>query len=219
MKLYQFEWGIYPRRLHIYLKEKGIQGIDMAEIDVIGGENRETDYLTKNPAGTIPTLETDSGHFICQSSTILFYLEQQFPTPDMTGMSDEEKTRTLDQLALVNEAYHFAGICTYYGSPLFSQRREPSDEIAKAMRFEYERVLESLESLSGEGLYFGGDSPNIADVAFFASEQFMRELYKLQLPARLSRLESVYGRFGERPSATLVPYPEVMVPLAPIRSF
>ena len=219
MKLYQFAWGIYPRRVHIYLREKGIDDLELVDLDVIEGENRKPGYLAKNPIGSIPILETDSGEFVRQSTTILLHLESRYTSPNMIGESDAAKARTLDQLSLVNEAYNFAGICTFYGSPLFTQRRDPSDEVARAMRFEYGRVLQNLELLAGDGDYLGGSRPNLADVAFFASEQFMRELYKLRLPPELSRLEAIYQRFGERPSAALAPYPQRIAELAPLRTF
>ncbi|KQX23424.1 MULTISPECIES: glutathione S-transferase family protein [unclassified Sphingomonas] len=219
MKLYQFPWGIYPRRIHVYLKEKGISGIEMVELDVVAGDNRKPDYLARNPTGTIPALETDDGRVICQSSTILLYLEQLHPSPDMIGGTPADQARTHDQLALVNEAYNFAGICTYYGSPLFVQRRKPSDEVAKAMHFEYARVLASLEGMAGGGDYLGGETPNIADVTFFASEQFMRDLYKLRLPKELTKLEAIFNRFLQRPSAAPEAYPDFMVPIAPLRDF
>ncbi len=219
MKLYQFAWGIYPRRIHIYLREKQINDIEMVDLDVIAGENRASDYLDKNPLGTIPTLETGAGSFICQSSSILLYLEQIYPAPDMIGATDAEKTRTLDQLFLVNEAYHYAGMCTGYGSPALAHRRVPSDETARSMHYEYEQVLQQLELLSGNGDYLGGDEPNLADVTFFASQQFMQELYQLQIPEELSGLSAVYDRFSQRPSAVLAAYPEPLVQVAPLRDF
>lgn len=219
MKLYQFEWGIYPRRVHIYLREKGIEDLEMIEIDVLSAENRAQSYTSKNPIGTIPTLETGSGDFVCQSTSILLHLEKRFPLPNMMGESSSTQDRTLDQLAVINEAYNLAGLCTFYGSPLFAERRKPSNEVARAMRSEFHTVLRNLELLSGDGDYFGGRTPSLADVAFFASEQFMRELYQLQLPPKLSRLEEIYQRFDERPSAMLAPYPGLVAELAPLRAF
>lgn len=219
MKLYQFSWGIYPRRVHVYLKEKKITGLEMIEIDVIGQENRKPGYLKKNPTGGIPTLETEDGFTICQSSSIMQYLEDLYPAPDMRGSTPEARARTHDQLMLVNEAYNFAGICTFHASPLFSKMRLQNDEVARGMHSEYVRVLGSLETMAGERPYMGGETPSIADVAFFASEQFMRDLYQLELPATCARLEAIYNRFLLRPSAAPAAYPKFIVPLAPLRAF
>lgn len=85
------------------------------------------------------------------------------------------------------------------------------------MRFDCERVLESLETPAGDGDHLGGASRNLADTAFFASEQFMRDLDRLQLPSRLSKLERAYRCVLQRPSATPAARPDLIVPLSPLR--
>lgn len=219
MKLYQFSWGPYPRRVLIYLQEKGIDNIELVDLDVVRGDSRTDAFLKKNPAGTVPVLETDSGHLIRQSSSILQYLETLYPTPNMLGQTPEEIARTRDQLDHVNEAYAFAGVCTFHASPLFAGRVPQSNEAAKAFHREYVRATGSLEALAGDGDYMGGATPNIADVAFFASAQYMRKLYKLQLPKERERLEAIYQNFQQRSSAKLAPYPQILVDNAPIQLF
>ncbi|HAA55149.1 MAG TPA: glutathione S-transferase family protein [Myxococcales bacterium] len=217
MKLYQFAWGPYPRRIHIYMKEKDIQDIELVDIDVVRGESRTPEFLAKNPLGTVPVLETDDGQFIRQSSSILQYLEQRYPTPNMIGNTPEDVARTRDLLAVVNEAYSFAVICTFHASPLFVERRDQKADAAQAFHFEYTRTLKLLEALVGDGEYMGGSTPNIADIAFFASEQYMRSLYQLQLPTEQVKLEAIYQRFAQRPSAHPEPYPQILVEHAPLR--
>lgn len=219
MKLFQFSWGIYPRRILIYLKEKGISDIELVDIDVVKGENRTPEFLKMNPLGTIPVLEAENGEHICQSTSILQYLEETFPTPDMSGQSIEEDAQTHDQLMLVNDAYNFASMCTFQASPLFAERRNQADEAARAFHFEYAQILKNLEALSGDGDFLGGTAPNIADVAFYASEQFMRDLYKLQLPDEFERLEAIFQRFAKRPSAKPAIFPQFVVDNAPLRTF
>lgn len=219
MKLYQFSWGIYPRRILIYLKEKGINDIEFIEMDVVKGENRTPEFLRKNPAGTIPLLETDNGRYIGQSTSILQYLEQHYPTPNMSGSTAEEIAHTHDQLVLVNDVYNFAGMCTFQASPLFIERRNQTTEAARAFHFEYTELLNKVEAMAGDGDFMGGATPNIADVAFFASEQFMRDLYKLRLPEKYVKLEAIYQRFLKRPSAAAQTYPQFVVENAPLRDF
>lgn len=219
MKLYQFAWGLYPRRVHVYIKEKNISGLEMVELDVISGENRNPEYLAMNPTGSIPMLEADNGSFICQSSSILLYLEERHPAKAMAGSTPEQRAQITDLIMLLNEAYNFAGICTYYGSPLFAHRRTPNDVIAKAMYDDFARVMENVEAMAGDGDYFGGKQPNIADITLFASEQFMRTIYRLQLPKTCVKLEAMYQRFLTRPSATAPDYPPIVLEHGPLRMF
>ena len=58
MLLYQFQKGTNPRRVIIYLNEKGID-IPRYELDYAGGEHKSHEYLVINPSGRAPTLVTD----------------------------------------------------------------------------------------------------------------------------------------------------------------
>jgi glutathione S-transferase len=219
MKLYQFAWGIYPRRILVYLKEKGITDIEMVDVNVVAGDTKTPEFLARNPAATVPVLETGSGQHVCQSISILQYLEEIYPTPNLSGDTPEARARVRDQLLLVGEAYNLAGICTYYGSPIFAQRRQQTDEVARAFHLEYTHALENLDAMAGDRDYMGGTDPNIADIAFFASEQFMRDIYRISLPGRCERLAAIYERFLLRPSAAPEPAPEFVVQNAPVRDF
>jgi len=57
MRLYELNWGIYPRRVLVYLAEKGIDNIDRVSVDLMNGENRQPSFLGLNPSGTVPVLE------------------------------------------------------------------------------------------------------------------------------------------------------------------
>jgi hypothetical protein len=52
MKLYELTWGVYPRRVIIYLAEKGVSDIERVPLDFLRGENRQPEHLVRNPAGT-----------------------------------------------------------------------------------------------------------------------------------------------------------------------
>ena len=45
---------------------------DAIEIDILRGESRTPDYLSKNPSGQIPLLEVD-GRYLAESNAILWY--------------------------------------------------------------------------------------------------------------------------------------------------
>lgn len=46
------------------------------ELDILKGETRTLEFLTKNPNGRIPLLELESGQFLAQSNAILFYFSE-----------------------------------------------------------------------------------------------------------------------------------------------
>ena len=58
MKLYDLKTGTNTRRVRIFLAEKGVK-LPTVEVDMLKGENKDPDYLSKNPMGTMPLLELD----------------------------------------------------------------------------------------------------------------------------------------------------------------
>jgi hypothetical protein len=99
MLLYQFRKGTNPRRVIIYLAEKGID-IPRYELDYEKGEHRSDRYLDINTAGRAPTLITDSGLAITESAAIVEYLEELHPDRPMIGAAPlaRARVRSLERL-------------------------------------------------------------------------------------------------------------------------
>ncbi len=90
MKLYDLKAGTNPRRVRIFLAEKGLT-IPRVEVDMPGGENRREPYLTINPMGTMPVLELDDGTHIAESIAICRYFEEIHPNPPLFGATPVER--------------------------------------------------------------------------------------------------------------------------------
>ena len=60
MKLYDFARAPNPRRVRIFLAEKGIT-VPMEQVDLFAGANRTPEALRRNPYGGLPVLELDDG--------------------------------------------------------------------------------------------------------------------------------------------------------------
>lgn len=78
MKLYELPWGPYPRRVTIYLTEKGILNVERIAVDVMS-DWKTPAILALSPAGTLPILDVGDGTAIGPSVAILEYLEERFP--------------------------------------------------------------------------------------------------------------------------------------------
>src|SRR3546814_13218125 len=74
MKLYDAEWAPSPRRVRVYLAEKGIE-IERVMVDLRSDEQRGDAYLAINARGAVPALELDDGEVICESAAICRYFE------------------------------------------------------------------------------------------------------------------------------------------------
>ena len=84
MKLYDLKAGLNPRRVRIFLAEKGVT-IPVVQVDMIKGENRTPEFLGLNPLGTMPILELDNGTILTESMAICRYIEALHPEPNLFG--------------------------------------------------------------------------------------------------------------------------------------
>lgn len=92
MKLYDLGAGSNPRRVRIYLAEKGIE-VPMHQIDMMKHENEAPDYLKVNPLGKMPALVLDDGTVLTESMAICRYFEELNPEPPMFGRDALEKAQ------------------------------------------------------------------------------------------------------------------------------
>jgi glutathione S-transferase len=90
MKLYDLRTGTNTRRVRIFLAEKGVK-LPTVEVDMVKGENKTPDYLSKNPMGTMPLLELDDGTLLAESVAICGYIEELQPEPPLFGTTPIER--------------------------------------------------------------------------------------------------------------------------------
>ena len=67
------------------MAEKGIEDIEVVDIDIFGGQHKTPDYLDKAGLPNVPALEMDNGQTITESVAICRYLETVYPTPNLFG--------------------------------------------------------------------------------------------------------------------------------------
>ena len=90
MKLYDFTRAPNPRRVRIFLAEKGIR-VPMEQVDLFTGANRTPEALRRNPYGGLPVLELDDGTCIAESVAICRYFEDLHPQPALMGVDAKDR--------------------------------------------------------------------------------------------------------------------------------
>src|SRR5260370_35416551 len=84
MKIYDYKLAPNPRRVRVFLAEKGIS-VPFEEVDIFKGVNRQPEFLKKNSLGGIPVLELDDGRHLAESVAICRYFELLHPEPALFG--------------------------------------------------------------------------------------------------------------------------------------
>ena len=92
MKLYD-SIGPNPHVVRMFIAELGLD-IDKEEVDLMGGENRQAEHLSRNPSGQMPTLELDDGSFLAEITVICEYLDEINGNSDLIGKTPQERAET-----------------------------------------------------------------------------------------------------------------------------
>jgi glutathione S-transferase len=168
MKFYDLPWGPFPRRVTIYMQEKGIEDIEIVPIDYATGENRAPWMLEKNPLGSLPVLELDSGRCITDSYAIMEYLEELYPEPSFSGRTGEERARMRMMLNHIADVNLRAGPVYVNILPQWSRAVKQDPAVAEWTRPGFMRSLECIEHLADEtGPFLMGDRITLADCAMY----------------------------------------------------
>lgn len=201
MLLYQFRKGTNPRRVIIYLAEKGID-VPRYELDYANGEHRSPGYLAINPAGRAPTLVTDGGLAITDSAAIVEYLEELHPGSPMIGTDPISRARVRSLERLGGELVSRGQLWLWNQTDAFAAKEpSPSRETADRTHRYVSELLDILESEIGGNEFLAGAAPTVADFTAFPIFQTARERFDLPFGERHPRLDAWYGRFRSRSSA------------------
>src|SRR5712671_5301684 len=90
MKFYDFALAPSPRRVRIFLAEKGI-AVPTVQVNLRAGEQFTPEFRAVNPDCTVPVLELDDGVRITDAIGICVYFEASHPEPPLMGTGAQER--------------------------------------------------------------------------------------------------------------------------------
>jgi glutathione S-transferase len=201
MKLYQ-SIGPNPRVVLMFLEEKGAV-IDRVFVDIMKGENRQPDFVAKNPFGQVPLLEMDVGGYLSESTAICGYIEEKFPTPALIGSTAEERAvtamliRRLDYDVVAPMTTGFRGS---EGLPMFQSRMRCLPEAADGLKACARDGLAAFDALLAGKTWLAGDRFTLADILLYCLTEFGKMVGQ-PLPEGLANLAAWSERVAARPSA------------------
>ncbi len=201
MKLYD-SIGPNPRLVRMVLQEKGVE-LPFETVDILGGENRKSAYLEKNPAGQIPALELDDGRVIAETLAISEYLEELHPSPPLVGATPEERAETrmwLRRIELGITLPKADGFRFSEGLPMFKDRVHTIPQAADDLKAIGNEGLAKLDGVLRDRDYIAGERFSLADILLYAFLDFFPSVGQPLDPA-LTNLAAWFERVGARPSA------------------
>lgn len=203
MKIYEHNALPNPRRVRIFLAEKGISGIDFEQINVPEGEHRNDHYLAKNPYGAVPILEFDDGTCLSETVAISRYFEESYPGPKLMGETAKEKA-IIEMWQRRVESSIFEAVATFYhqGTEGFGDL-EPyqyKDWGKKNRDLALAGMRKLDHHLEGKA-FIAVDRFSIADITALCAIDFAA-LVDITMDDDLVNLKRWYDAQSSRPSAT-----------------
>lgn len=202
MKLYDGGKAPNPRRVRVYLAEKGID-VPLVAVDMGAMEHKSDAVAGRNPLRRLPVLELDDGTVLTETVAICRYFEELNPEPPLFGTGAlgkarvEEWQRRLELNLFLPVAHAFRHL-----HPAMKEWEVP--QIAEWGEANKPKALEFLQLLDGtlaEREFAAGDSFSIADITGLIAVDFMK-LARLSVPEELANVRRWHAALAARPSAS-----------------
>lgn len=207
MKLYDYTMAPNPRRVRIFLAEKGID-VEKVQVDLRARENFSPEFRAINPRCVVPALVLDDGTVIDESLAICVYFEALQPDPPLLGtdpkshavIASAQRHMEFDGLLAVAEAFR-------NGNPVFANRVIPGCEgvpaepsLVERGRASAQRFYATLNATLGKSEFVAGDAYSVADITAFCVVDFAKWI-KLRAGDEHPHLKRWYAAVSSRPSA------------------
>lgn len=201
MKLYDAKRAPSPRRVHIFLAEKGIDDIERVPMDLAGGDNLAKDYRQKNPMGRVPMLELDDGTCIAETVAICRYFEETHPEPPLMGTDALDKTivemwqRRMEFNLLMPVGMAFRNLTGF-----FKDRETPVKQWGEVCLADAKKMFGFMDKHLANSEYVAGDAYTIADITALCAVDFAKVI-ELRIGEDQTHFKRWYDAVSSRPSA------------------
>ncbi len=200
MKIYSSPVAPSPRKVLIFIAEKGIENVQIENLDLGKLEHKTPEYKKIAPNSRVPALELDSGEVILETTAICRYLECKYPEPNMFGtdpleIAHIEMWYSRVSFELMMPLMHGFRHTHPHMSQLENQNNEfglSQRELAKKSLGNYEKIIEGKE-------YIACNKFTYADIQTVTSLQFLVRLNKIDIDD-YKNLSTYINNIAKRPS-------------------
>lgn len=205
MLLYDTPRAPNPRRVRIFLAEKGVE-IERREINLLALEHKGADYARINPLLGVPALVLDDGAVLTESVAICRYFESLHPEPPLFGRDGREQAfvemwqRRMEFSLFTPVAHAFR-----HSHPRMAALEKP--QIPQFAEVQRERAVDALRWLDAElseRRHVAGEDFTIADITAFVAVE-LTGLARVPTPDGLAHLARWRAEVSERPGVASAP--------------
>ncbi|HAH11881.1 MAG TPA: glutathione S-transferase [Alphaproteobacteria bacterium] len=201
MKLYDDKLAPNPRRVRIFLAEKGIE-VPKVNVEIMKGEHKSDEYRRINPLSGVPSLELDDGSIITETVAICRYFEELHPETPLFG-TDAKTKAVVEMWNRRMELTLFVPVAMVmrHTHPALAVIQTQFKDWGEYNKGVVDKVWHWLERELGDGREFiAGPIFTIADITALCAADFAK-FARVPIPQDCLRLLSWHARVSERPSA------------------
>ena len=202
MKLYDNRIAPNPRRVRIFLAEKGMS-VPTEEVDLGALVHKSEAFTAVNPFQRVPALVLDDGTVLTESIAICRYVEWLTPDPVLFGRSGIDAA-LIEMWERRIEHYLFAPVTHVFRHLHPAMKSLEVPQVPAWGEANKARVLDALRLLDRELAakpYIAGESFTVADITALVAVDWLR-VARLSMPDECANLRRWHGEVSARPSAT-----------------
>jgi glutathione S-transferase len=201
MKLYDGGRNPNPRRVRVFLAEKGIE-VPIVFVNLAAFEHQSADMLARNILGEIPVLELDDGTIITESIAICRYFEALNPLPSLFGQTPLE-IATVEMWQRRVEFKLFLPIASAFRHTHPAMEKYEMPQVAAWGEANRQKAIDGMELINGQLAirnFICGPDISVADITAMIALDFIKPA-KITIPEELANLHRWYQMMKSRPSA------------------
>jgi len=201
MKLYDGGRAPNPRRVRVYLAEKGLS-VPLEAVDLGTLAHKSDAFTAINPIQRVPVLALDDGTIIAESIAICRYFEALHPEPPLFGRGALESAqvemwqRRLELHLLFPISHVFRN-----SHPAMAQMEIPQVPAwAEANKPRIAEFLAVFDRQLAGNKFAAGERYSVADITGMIAIDFMKPA-KLAVPEECTHVRRWHSEVSARPSA------------------
>jgi glutathione S-transferase len=202
MKLYDGGRAPNPRRVRIFLAEKGIS-VPTEQVDLGNLQQRSEAYTAINPLQRVPALVLDDGTVLTESLAICRYFEALQPDPPLFGKGALQSA-LIEMWNRRIEFHLYMPVSTVFQHLHPAMKAMVDPQVSAWGEANRPRIFDFLRFLDGElksRPYVAGENFTVSDILAMVAVDFMK-VSKLAVPEELTDLRRWYASVAARPSAS-----------------
>lgn len=204
VKLYGMSVSTCTRRCQMALEEKNV-AYELINVDLMKGEHKQPEFLTKQPFGKIPVL-VDGDVQIFESRAIIRYIAKKWAGQgtDLLGKDAQQQALTENWLEVESQNYN-GPVSTIVAEKVFKKwgGQEADEAVVASKLEELSKVLDVYEARLSKSAYLAGPEFSLADLSHLPYTHYLIHAAGLSEPInKRPAVKAWWDNISSRPAWT-----------------